>query len=591
MFENRNNHLVFTEGAPSPGNARTATTGSAGPTVSTARSTQPAVVGPPSPDAAAAARSTAPAAPGPAAVRTLSSASTASAPAAPAAPTAAASSDATAAAAAVTDVIESGELRNFLKRYAKVYGGDDSNNVDANLVKYADHILSRIDSAQVKDFNSQFGKIKTEIDIIKSGRTGWDGATIAGETFTGDDSGLIAFLRFAHVATHSGDKTGYDAATEIGLDPAYSGYFPTNPAWLAACRLAAISSFPMVAVFFPSEGVNVGDTLDFSIGAAANEASDFRYTFQKKRSGGSGTLLSAGFDEGDDGEAGNGVQFTVANIHSDSAKKILQSLGGSVTFSLRVGKRRYETTVSGFNIGSIADFTNARLVEKEPPTAAEIANTGASANVLTRGGTDDSRIVTEDGNRTISLENVYVDQSGTARLNPVNVRLEKEVRRKFDSFTLEVTDINRAILVPITVRTTPGMLQEAGGETVHWALTVADASVESGDTGLRYIPMRKIEWQYDGNYFKYGANASPSIRLVAGVVASPPPLGVPKGIKLITEEEALELGTGVGEFDPIEAAIISYVTSGDNPTGVALYLTRNLNAAMNSFPKFTYTAR
>lgn len=100
--------------------------------------------------------------------------------------------------------------------------------------------------------------------------------------------------------------------------------------------------------------------------------------------------------------------------------------------------------------------------------------------------------------------------------------------------------------------------------------------------GFSYVPVKSISWTFDGNYSAYGAEG------VTGVTNT---TYQPADVDVATELSGVSIANNT---DPavIQAGIRRYLTSGDkryNPTGRPLYLTTNLNNAMNGFAVREYT--
>lgn len=493
-----------------------------------------------------------------------------------------------------------GPLAEFLEKNRSLYNysgiisatSPDPSQIASALSAYAIFVDNRKSTSAAYAFNSApLGQALSSIVSLKSVGPNnltsdnvslWKGAQILNENFTSDISGLIAFLKFAYVATRGRGVSGYTDANSIGLLPDYVSYFPKDPAYRAACKVGGISSFPLMLVRLPSEGVNEGDALFFSLGSPAADAdrSDASFTFSRTISG--GVLLSAGIEAADTGQAGNSITLTTANFSGEAFKKIVQSFGSTITFRLSASGRVYENSVNGFDLGTVVDFKDAQIVKDRPPspqTAAELSGADTTKDTYTRGGsTGESRILTEEGARTFTLENVYIDQSGAPRLNPVAVEMRKEIRGKRDVFILDVQSPGTdSILIPI-------QLSAVLAEARHWTQLTGPVPARAG--GISHIPMRRIEWQYGGNYIKYGVTGTPRILLVSGVPSDVTPEGAE--VSIVSAAEANAQGRGDGEFDPVETAILRYISTDQNPTGVALYLTRTLNQAMNSFQRATY---
>ena len=102
----------------------------------------------------------------------------------------------------------------------------------------------------------------------------------------------------------------------------------------------------------------------------------------------------------------------------------------------------------------------------------------------------------------------------------------------------------------------------------HWSLLLLEADEPQA---IQYVALSDVSWVYDGNFKTYGPGGVSEIVDVKYTISSDKP-----DIKGVTIARAVDRNT-------LKNSIISYIQSYDNPVGIPLYLTQNLNNKLNDF--------
>jgi hypothetical protein len=160
----------------------------------------------------------------------------------------------------------------------------------------------------------------------------------------------------------------------------------------------------------------------------------------------------------------------------------------------------------------------------------------------------------------------------------VPVTLEKRAASRGDRFIITAKD--NYILIPAKLA---GPLREAK----HWVETFLDSTGTSPEgSDIVYFPVKSFTVQNDANNVYYGIQGAGEPTLVTydpldptGLVPNPP-----TNIRIVSEAEVDAKGTGSGEFSPAQTAIYRYFLTANNPLNQPLYLTANLNRAINTYP-------
>jgi hypothetical protein len=386
--------------------------------------------------------------------------------------------------------------------------------------------------------------------------------------FPATTQGLLDFLKFAWVATHPDDKTGYEAAKEIGLDLSYSSDkdFPApGTPHSALAQMLAISPVPFVAVKGPGGGaIPAGSSIEIEAVGTTNTVK-FNQEFPY------GAMLGIGIDPNDK-VTYHGGELS-ADIHSAVAESIVGRGTAKITLKLKGGQTFTADNVSIGSMGTIVEFKPSETAGETSSKADAAALSGQSSQqVNTREG------VTEGGTTpAFEMQNVYVNSQGNPALRSPQVVLRKRVGPANDIFELSVREPSRDyILVPIEIR---GPLSEA---VTHWTQAVLGASVATSGAGQPHVALQKIEWGYKGHFRKYGSGGVAEIILVSYEPSEVTKF--PNDVNVISVDQALRQGApgGVGR-NPVEQAIAMYIGSDDNPAGTSIYLSSDLNREMNSF--------
>ena len=392
--------------------------------------------------------------------------------------------------------------------------------------------------------------------------------------FPATTQGLLDFLKFAWVATHPDNKTGYEAAKEIGLDLAYSDTkdFPASGTpHSALAQMLAISPVPFVVVKGPGNGaIPAGSSIEIAAGGTTNTVK-FNQEFPY------GAMLGIGIGPDDKVDYPGGKLS--ADIHSAVAQAVVAGQTATITLTLADGKKFKSNPITMSSMGSTVSFeSGAGPAEKAPAAPDATALSGQSSQqVNTREG------VTEGGTTpAFEMQNVFVSKNGSPALRRPQVVLRKRVGPANDIFELSVREPSRDyILVPIEIR---GPLSEA---VTHWTQAVLGASVATSGVGQPHVALQKIEWGYRGHFRKYGSGGVAEIILVSYEPSEVTKF--PNDVNVISIDQALRQGSpgGAGR-DPVEQAIAMYIGSDSNPTGTSIYLSSDLNREMNSFAPARY---
>jgi hypothetical protein len=299
---------------------------------------------------------------------------------------------------------------------------------------------------------------------------------------------------------------------------------------------------------------------------------------------------------------------------------------------------------AGFDATKVTEFISYFSKSPPPPPAPKQGSASPSSLVGAMPSQRMTQGVTARGvSEPFKLQNVYQLKDGSFAINSPDVILDKKALMKGDHFVLKITG-EKPILIPIELKGAPiaerkifahwtsllleqeatsstddVLTQGLGGKinvkrkesninvskvagkinaTKADAKTAPAASApsttaatESGTesgSGFAYVPVTEIEWEFEGNYLKYGQGGSPQIRLVSYKPASAPKM---PNVNLLSDDDANLKGASVGGFNAVETGIKRYIQSDDssaNPTGRPLYLTQQLNNAMNGFRLKTY---
>jgi hypothetical protein len=381
-------------------------------------------------------------------------------------------------------------------------------------------------------------------------------------------------LKFAWVATHPADQSGFDAAAEIGFDTKISaGFFADEGSHLRKLYdMLALSPAPFVVVTTP---IPAGSKIITSDGTTKNIV-PFQTDFP------SGAILGIGINPTDSAQVYATGEKLNTDVHGEVAKAVLSDVS-AVTMQLVVGGVTYPVTGS-IKIGAEVTFGNpTSTATAGPAAAAATAPDAMSLSGESRLQMNTSQGVTVGGTRPgFRLENVYMTKNNTPAMNSPQVVLQKMTGGRGDVFELSVSSVSPTdILIPIIVKST---LNEA---VTHWTEKVLSALTTSTDASatseIPHVALKQITWGYDEHFKNFGLQDPGNIRLISYEPADPG--RYPGDVNVISVAEARQKGsTTESKWDPIDFAIAKYVAGYDNLVGTRLYTSSQLNRTMNSFP-------
>ena len=405
----------------------------------------------------------------------------------------------------------------------------------------------------------------------------WQGVELAGETFGPNPTGLVQFLKFSYIL-RGVTGTASDAAKAMGYDDVGESATSTEAAFNASRFVGALTPYDFVTVAMP-EGVKFakGARLEISLGGARQRVAG---------TSAGADVITVKADENTDiagefiinlGKAGE----PAAVLAAEADKLVRAGAGGSpVVWTLIAGRKSYSATVTGFKAGA--------RVELKAPEAAPGGYTYDALSGSPSGQTREGR--TEEGEKVVSMTAIIVKNDGGLDYSRVPVKIKKDVSRKRDGFTITVTKPeptrNGAIFVPVRLPERGGVIREAFWVT-RFVAPAEDAEGGGGpapEPKVALMPVTELNYNFDGNYVTYGSSALPPITTVS-FTPYDRAFDIP-GLNVKTAGQLLQLdGINQGTLD---AAVLDYLASKNNPMGGTAIQTVNVLDTMNSFPQRTY---
>lgn len=471
------------------------------------------------------------------------------------------------------------DLDAFLEQHKELTNGD------ASLSAMVAKIGARAANADAPHcYKSYVDAIRAPLQGVGGkSKDAWKGTTIEGREFAATPSGLLDFLRFAWVATHGAEQTWLAAADQIGFNPG-GKQLPEDQTVKALIRMGAISPAGLLGVGIEGGGIPSGAKLIFVPGQqfeSFRTAPAAAITYNFGRDYASGVIITIGANQPRSGPAPGISSDIDAVISAEDSKRIVEKWGEQTTFVMQVGNRAALVTRA---------IDTGTIIFKLPGAAVTTGRTGAAGDqarvsgmYIAGGRTIPGVTESTPQDIVMSLENVYVDGTGTVKQRVVDATLKKTAMslRNRDAYELKAVG-GDYILIPVTLKRPQTQAATDTSSALHWAaaaLGTADAAAQQ----LAYVPVSEITWQFRGNY-QIAGDPVPPIEVVSAVGA-PVENVREKGLQLISEEEAdIEAVPGSGPFDPFDNAIAAYIRDKNNPVGQALVLTPRLNGAMNSLP-------
>jgi len=233
---------------------------------------------------------------------------------------------------------QAADLKDFLERHGSLIGGA------ASLEAMRDAITGRAKNADdpycYKSYQTDITDALKAVTANEDGQTqAWNGTTIEGREFAGNDAGLLDFLRFAWVATHGEEQTWLAAAKEIGFNVG-GDILPEDPTVKALIRMGAISPAGLLGIERKGGVIPKNSKLIFSPGKqfkayTADPEGAIVVDFKRDYSAALITISA----QAEPGPA-PGVSADVApTLTPDESRRVVDDWGQPTTFVLKSGDK------------------------------------------------------------------------------------------------------------------------------------------------------------------------------------------------------------------------------------------------------------
>jgi len=411
--------------------------------------------------------------------------------------------------------------------------------------------------------------------------TDWGGATVGGQKFAPSDDGLRDFLRLAYVSTRAGgEPSGFVAAEKMDVKPIYADFLPTDPLWKRMCLVGCISPATLIKLISPVP-LGQGEAATLVISSAGSAIGNVNITSAK----GTGTFL---VPMGLDATPGNitDTASTTPQLVKGAAKSIAGAIvgGQSLTFELTNGRGTFGSAAATLTeMGTTVTLAGGSIPSQASPAAGATSPGATSApSPLAGSGAGNYRFARRAGRGRTGEEpftflNYIRNNSGAIEQNPLKAKLVKRISGGNDVFTLIAGDTDPGyILIPIPSPGLPATGEVDVSSAATWALAAAGAPAV-GAVGTSYLPVKSIEWIFDGMNQSFGPEILPDIIAIdvepADVNAAE--LARVRGINVYTKRR--------GDENLIRKAWAQYLGTTNNVVGTRIYTTRGFAEAINAF--------